>query len=293
MTTNIISSISIYKISLCFIFAFAFGLFFSYQKSERTIIVSTSSYSFSPNDYIGRYDYLRFSLGKSYWITSIDYTIKGTDKNSLHHAVIQNQSRKDYTCQEKIGERIHGVGKEFNPLSLPKGYAYPVKAGDQLTFLTHIVNPYNTSRPEVTFQAVLKVKPKLFSYFSDQKPIQPIWLDVVNCSIDPTFFIDPHVSKEFKIPQKIFAPFNGKIVLIGGHFHDFGTEMNIFIGKDKYVFTPTPKPETIEKIDPMIFSDNSPKVEKDDLLDMQVIYQNTSDKTVDGMGIGMVYIAKD
>lgn len=280
------------KIIAYFFIIFAFGIIFAYFSVEKTLIISTPKYSFNANDYIGKFSYLKFSLPENYWVDSVSYNIIGAEKNSLHHLVLQNQSRKDLTCQEKIGERIHAAGKEFTPLSLPKGFAYPILKTDNLTFLLHLINPNDTKKESVSIQAILKVRPKL-AFWQKTKPVQPIWLDIVNCSIDPTFFIEPQTTKEFRLSESVKVPYNSKIIFAGGHYHNFGQELNIITPDDIYSFKPFPNSTNIDQIDSLIFSQNFPKLQKGDELNLSVKYDNTTTESIDGMGIGMVYISKD
>ena len=281
-----------HKIIVCYLTLFILGIIIAYLSTEKTVVINTPKYNFSANDYIGKFSYLKFTLPGSYWVDSISYNIIGAEKNSLHHMVLQNQSRKDLTCQEKIGERIHAVGKEFTPLTLPKGFAYPIRSSDNLTLLLHLINPTDFKRSDVSMQAILKVRPKV-AFWQKTKPVQPIWLDIVNCSIDPSIFIEPNTSQEFKLSELVKVPYNSKIVFAGGHYHNYGQELEIITPNNVYQFKPFPDSSNIEKIDTLIFNQNFPRLQKGDKINLFIKYDNPTSEIIDGMGIGMLYISED
>lgn len=281
-----------HKITAYFFTTFIVGIIFAYFSTEKTVIINTPEYSFDSNDYIGKFSFLKFSLPGSYWVDSINYNIIGAEKSSLHHMVLQNQSREDLTCPGKVGERISAVGKEFTPISFPKGYAYPLQRADNLTLLLHLINPNESRKNNVSMQVILKVRPKL-AFWQQTKPVQPVWLDVVNCSIDPTFFIEPYSTQEFKLSEPIKIPYKSKIIFAGGHYHNFGQQLEIITPSHTYRFKPFPNSSNIEKIDPIIFSQNFPTLQKGDELNLSIKYENTTPESIDGMGIGLLYITKD
>lgn len=275
-----------------FILSLLIGIFISKLTQGRTIIISTPKYLLSSNNYIGVFDFMKFTLPESYWIESINYEINGAEKKSLHHAVLQNQSRKDYTCDNKIGERIHAAGQEMTPLELPDGYSYRINSRDKLSLLVHMINPTSDTKNDASLAVFLKVKPKNIFTSIMTKPVQPLWLDVVNCSIDPSFYIDPFIKQTYKPAQSVKAPYDANIVFLGGHFHKYGRNLTLSLGKNKYSFFPSPDSQDIQSINVLKYQNNFPVIYQNDLLDLEMIYENQSDKVIDGMGIGLVYISK-
>lgn len=129
----------------------------------------------------------------------------------LHHAVWSSSARNDLTCPN-LPERFFASGNERTPILMPDGYGYEVNSGDRWDLLVDLMNM--SGEPQTVYIDVV------FGYrgtATDQN-VTPVWLDIDNCGDSeytiPAGFSDTH--RDFR------APWNGKIVSMGGHLHDGG-----------------------------------------------------------------------
>ncbi len=267
-----------------------FSTLFVKLTSPQTIVFTSKSYSLAENDLIGKYDLIKFFPQKSFWITNINYEIIGAQRKTIHHVILENLSKSDYTCPNVLKERIHGNGSEVTPLALPKGYGYPINKTDGIALINHLINPSNENLENVKIEFTLKTKPK--NIFSQLIPVQPVWVDIKNCTNDPTFYIPAKTKQTLSIDPKIYSPNDGKVVYVGGHLHDYAKSLSMKIADTSYTIIPKTEASKIISIPHLIFSNNQQIVKKNDLIDFSVEYDNTSNKEIDGMGIGMIYISQ-
>lgn len=128
----------------------------------------------------------------------------------LHHAVWSSSARSDLTCPG-LPERFFASGNERTPILMPAGYGYRVDSGDNWNLLVDLMNM--SGEPQTVYIDVVFG----FGSATDQS-VTPVWLDIDNCS-DSEYTIpagpsDTH--RDFR------APWDGKIVSMGGHLHDGG-----------------------------------------------------------------------
>lgn len=277
------------KISI-WVAVFTLGFISAKLTSPQTIIFTSKNYTLAENDLIGKYDFIKFFPQKSFWITNIDYEVVGAERETIHHVILENLSKPDYTCPNVFKERIHANGKEVSPLVLPDGYGYPINRSDGIAVINHLINPTSEKLNNVKIQFTFKTKPK--NFLSKLIPVQPIWVDVKNCTNDPTFYIPPKTKETFTIDPKVYAPNDGKVVYIGGHLHNYGKEITIKVGDVDYKITPKPDFTNVQKIPHFTYENNQQIVKKGDLIDFFVEYDNITTREIDGMGIGMIYISK-
>jgi len=266
------------------------GFIFAKFTSPQTIVFTSNSLTLVENDYIGKYDFIKFFPKKSFWITNIDYEVVGAERETIHHVILENLSKPDYTCPNVFKERIHANGKEISPLVLPKGYGYPINRTDGIAVINHLINPTQKKLDDIKIRFTFKTKPK--NFFSQLTPVQPIWVDVKNCTNDPTFYVPPKTNQTLTIEPKVYVPNDGKVVYIGGHLHNYGKEITIKISDVDYKIIPEPNFTNIEKIPHFTYENNQQIVRKGDLIDFYAEYDNQSNSEIDGMGIGMIYISK-
>ncbi len=149
----------------------------------------------------------------------------------LHHIVFLNGGRffgekRDGTCDSILGldsktwlpgvaERFYAAGEERAELSLPPGYGYRVRAGEQWLMTWMLMNHRKeTDRAYIQYKVTYDTSP-------DLTPAVPYWLDVRNCKSDPVFDA-PGGGKpgsRFETSDTWTVPQSGRIVAAGGHVH--------------------------------------------------------------------------
>jgi hypothetical protein len=129
----------------------------------------------------------------------------------LHHAVWTNSARRDLTCPTR-NERFFASGNERTPIVLPSGYGYPVTSSDSWNLSVHAMN--ESEQPQTVYVDLVV----LYRTDSDVQPVTPFWLDIDLCG-DSEYTIPAGLSNT---NRTFAAPFDGKLVAIGGHLHDDG-----------------------------------------------------------------------
>jgi hypothetical protein len=142
-------------------------------------------------------------------------------ESMLHHIVFLNGGGKDATCNN-WPERFFAAGNERAPFVLPRGYGYPVAAGDNWTLIADLMNM--GEHPKQLFIEM--------TYFfvrvgdaAGMKGVKPAWWDIDNCS--DSEYMTPaglHVeSRDFTVPPALA----GELVAVGGHLHDHGDRIKL------------------------------------------------------------------
>jgi Stress up-regulated Nod 19 len=129
----------------------------------------------------------------------------------LHHAVWSNSSRRDLTCPTR-NERFFASGNERTAIVLPPGYGYRVGGGDRWNLSVHAMN--ESEQPQTVYVDLIV----LYRTGPGVQSVTPTWFDIDLCG-DSEYTIPAGLSNA----NRTFpAPFNGKLVAIGGHLHDDG-----------------------------------------------------------------------
>ncbi|HZT66575.1 MAG TPA: hypothetical protein VFA11_12385 [Acidimicrobiales bacterium] len=141
----------------------------------------------------------------------------------LHHIVLFDNSKDDYTCPRwdgvgVLGRRIFASGNERTAFSLPAGFGLPVGtqqwAGlfDLMNMTAQVRNVYL----QFTVYHVPATSPGI-------RQVVPVWLDENNCS-----------NSEFSVPAgrsdttwTWTSSLTGRVVLAGGHLHDGGVSITL------------------------------------------------------------------
>lgn len=284
----------LFYIMAVFVAIFAFAAFWVLPGSkEKTYSFETKAFDLTPGDKAGVFD-----IKKDYpspgdgFITAISTEVIGAPKDTLHHIVFSYMGRQDTTCPN-FPQRIFAVAKELTRVKLPPGFGYPISRHDNFSAFTHMYNPHDQVFKNVRVKINVRFKPKTLGV--QFKNVEPIWLGIVNCSLDPTFLIEPKQTKVFSLTPKIIVPFDASVVFAGAHFHDYGTNLGVLLdGKQVFNFEPQTVGHSIEKIPAVTQMDGDRlKIKKGQVLDIVSTYQNPTEETIDGMGIAIIYLAKD
>ncbi len=155
----------------------------------------------------------------------------------LHHMVIFNQALVDATCAGtqfgSLGDRFFASGDERGTLAFLPGYGYylPPNVPSYLWNLNVMI--HNVSPSQKTFR--LKMTFKYYPGADNLKPMRHLWLDEGNCGSSeyavPVGYKDDHWSwTSGGVPSQTADDVEGKIMMMGGHVHDWGVSVAATLG---------------------------------------------------------------
>jgi plastocyanin len=158
----------------------------------------------------------------------------------LHHIVFINigaklGAKRDPTCGGTFeawnsmstlpnwGERFYAAGEERAEMKLPDGYGYPL-AKDETWLMTYMFMNHRsvTDRAFVEYKLTVDTR-------KDVKPVEPYWLDVENCKVDPVYDV-PGGGREGSTHKRRMVwtlPRAGRLVGGGGHVHGGGQALAV------------------------------------------------------------------
>ena len=148
----------------------------------------------------------------------------------LHHAVWLNPYKTDSTCDGYSGydwDRFFATGKERTRVEFPAahGYLWSNEGGADSfwAFTAHLDGMHGQDgvfvRLDLGFTPVAEA-----TGYTD---VDPVWLDVENCSENPVFDVAQGSGRRgvFKKRWNYTMHDNGSFVSIGGHLHDGGLRL--------------------------------------------------------------------
>jgi hypothetical protein len=180
------------------------------------------------------------------WLTAISANVVNADgsavpiaRTMLHHIVLANTGsrlgeRRDATCDTftlfdgerklpRLGERFYAAGEERAQLSLPPGYGYRIRAGDRWAMSLMLMNHRNrTDRVYVEYRVRVETS-------VDLRPVDPWWLDVANCRLDPIYDVPGGGARgsTSRRSTDFVAPASGRLVFGGAHVHGGGKALTL------------------------------------------------------------------
>jgi plastocyanin len=153
----------------------------------------------------------------------------------LHHIVFLKPTERDATCErfrfwdnetifEPAGERFYAAGEERAKLRLPKGYGYPIEAGDPNWGIIYMFMNHRAKDDQgfVQYKVTVDDDP-------DLTPVKPHWLDARNCRADPIYNVPGtggEGSTHVKRSNYLMAE-SGRIVAGAGHAHGGARKLTI------------------------------------------------------------------
>jgi hypothetical protein len=144
----------------------------------------------------------------------------------LHHVLFLNQGRfegdrHDGVCGDIPRERFYGKGEEGQVLHLPKGYGYPLRAGDKWRMNWMLMN-HRLEREEAYIEYTTIVDTA-----SGLTPVRPLWFDVVGCRNGSLYDVEGRGGRDSTHSKSMTwtAPENGRFVAGGAHLHGGATNM--------------------------------------------------------------------
>jgi hypothetical protein len=152
----------------------------------------------------------------------------------LHHIVFANLGKPDRTCQNftmwdsmteipAAAERFYAAGEERAKLALPDGYGYPIAKQDEwlvtYMFMNHRAR---TDSAYIGYRVTVETRPEV-------TPVEPYWLDVENCKVDPVYDVaggrPPGRSDVQRMSWNV--PKGGRLIAAGGHVHGGGQALSL------------------------------------------------------------------
>jgi plastocyanin len=138
-------------------------------------------------------------------------------KVMLHHIVFLNDGQPNKepggSCKGRKGEPFWGTGEEHERLLLPKGYGYPVHAGDRWRMQAMLMShSFQAANVYVHYRFHFTRKPQI--------PVRPFWIRANGCkTTQPSYSVQQLPSG---VDHRTFhwtVPINGRLVGAGGHLH--------------------------------------------------------------------------
>ena len=135
----------------------------------------------------------------------------------LHHTAFWNVDRSDFLCTNKE-EHIFGAGSEMTDWGEVPGFGYHVQKGDRIRVETMVYNPTDTSYDKVYLQVKI---PYQDSSAAQIRSVYPAWIDVQSCG-NSSYDLPAGESAK---SGTVVVNFNGMLLGVGGHLHDFGRQL--------------------------------------------------------------------
>lgn len=162
------------------------------------------------------------------WFTAYHPRLVGDAGNPLpnkllHHVAFWNTARSDFLCPRKE-EHIFGAGGEMNTWPALPSVGYRVHPGERIRIGTMFHNPTDTSFPKAFLEVRMETK-RIGSRSETDPPrrtglknVYPVWFDVQECG-ESGYDLRPGRNVN---AGKFSFPYNGTLLGLGGHLHDYG-----------------------------------------------------------------------
>ncbi|MDX6681034.1 MAG: hypothetical protein QOG94_1073 [Solirubrobacteraceae bacterium] len=145
----------------------------------------------------------------------------------LHHIVFINAGSpgidKNGSCPGRGGEPFWGTGEEKQPLILPEGYGYQIRAGDrwrmQAMLMSHSLRAH---RVRVVYRMRVVVGATL-------ERVKPLWLRANGCTNHPSYDIEGGLAPGSVHTKSSLwrMPLSGRIVSASAHLHGSSVALTI------------------------------------------------------------------
>jgi len=135
----------------------------------------------------------------------------------LHHVAFYNTARPDFLCANK-NEHIFGAGGEMNDWPATPGFGYRVQRGDRIRITSMFHNPTNTAYADAYLEVKIEYQP---SGGHELHSVYPAWIDVKECGRSD-YDLQPGQNVTSGTTR---VDFNGVLIGVGGHMHDYGREL--------------------------------------------------------------------
>lgn len=226
------------------------------------------------------------------WVTAMGFSgVQGAAENAARFLWAYDQSEQDPYCpQHKRVIFVMSVEK-LPEMAFPPQYGYPVHRGNKILLLAGFGNFTDKDYPAASVHGYVTFVPAKRD--APKKEIYPLFL---NAECDSLFAV-PAKTKNFvkKLSRPFPIPFDGRIILMGTHSHNFATDM-VITRNDHELWRTTPirLPDGKNLGNPTYLApyDGVP-VKKGDLLDFMVTYSNPLDRPIDAMASSYIRIVRE
>jgi hypothetical protein len=117
-----------------------------------------------------------------------------------------------------MAERFYAAGEERAKMALPDGYGYPIKKQDNWLVTYMFMNHRSrTDSAYIGYRVTVDTR-------NDVTPVEPYWLDVENCNVDPVYDVAGGRRRGSHNVQRTTwtVPKGGRLIAAGGHVHGGG-----------------------------------------------------------------------
>jgi len=172
-----------------------------------------------------------------------DGSFPPVDVIHLHHGVLLNLSRGDYTSPG-LAQRLIGAGEEKSVTWMPDGYAYKYKASDVwlLNYMLHNLFPDDE---DLYLTMTFDFAPARAPEMDTITEAYPLWMDIQNPSLYPVFDVikGSGANGEYTFPDDAADPYPGypkpknewvvdrEVLLLNGygHLHPGGLRNDLWL----------------------------------------------------------------
>lgn len=142
-------------------------------------------------------------------------------RHIMHHMIMVNFDRRQLIYP--AAERILGAGSETADYTLPKSIGVPVRLGSDLGMYIAWHNDTGAPIDDVYFRMALKWTPR--NQMPQPVSSLPVYFDV-NLTVGGTNTYDIPPGRSEK-SYEFTLPVSGRLLGVGGHMHDYGTEVRL------------------------------------------------------------------
>lgn len=255
-----------------------------------------------------------YNVEDDVWVKGYKIVLRNADQQTLHHLVLNRSGGNDPICPNYPWEPIVlGSTDNFLPIYFPKDYALFIPKGSQLIMLAMFHNsdpPLGPGRTFARVSAEVILYTQKYNPFTHPKQVKLYRLHLSDnpCGdfkgVGETFIVPPTttmIKKESSVSgmstSSYTFPANGKIVLMGGHFHPFegGRDLNVYIdNKLIHAFRPKEISKGTWRYWSIPYFKTLQNIKKKSAISITTTYENTNTNPETGaMGMMGFYYAKD
>ncbi|KAH7405670.1 hypothetical protein DE146DRAFT_778966 [Phaeosphaeria sp. MPI-PUGE-AT-0046c] len=150
----------------------------------------------------------------------------------LHHIIFFNTGRTDLVCPQMAGERFFGGGNErwtrrWNSIG---PWGYKIDEDDAWDIVVELMNDADVEKA-VNIIVRYEIIEADSEIGKDYRGIAAVWLDLTGCGSADMDVKSTTESFYYRTPDWT-SPVNGTMVDVGGHMHDGGLNMTMYMNGD-------------------------------------------------------------
>jgi hypothetical protein len=204
----------------------------------------------------------------------------------LHHGEFFNTARRDLICPH-WQERIFSAGSEMREWPSLPSVGYRVMKGDRIRIRPMFHNPTHEPYDAVYYE--VRIEYKLFADQPGLKNIYPTWLTVGRCG---NLMYDLLPGENVKATDFPIA-YEGVLLGIGGHLHDYGHQLRLDNTTRKEVIavlntTLTAEGRMVSVPIRYFYEEGGYRLNLGDVIKVTATYYNPESNPLPGGGMAMV-----